>query len=89
MSKAQNLEQLARELVWTPGTPHPEHRVVAAEEEGHWIPAPGYRWADDPPVISNVQWCPGMKHPQLNLVAGAGEGDWEPAPGYTTGSGSP
>lgn len=76
-------QQSSRNLVWTPGAPHPQHHVVAAEQEGQWVPAPGYRWADDPPVISNVVWTPGLKHPTDNLVAGDAEGDWVPAPGYS------
>lgn len=72
-----------QKVVWTPGMAHPEYKVVAAEEEGHWIPIPGYKWADDPPVISNVQWSPGQKHPDTNLVAGQQEGSWDPAPGYS------
>ena len=64
------------------GTAHPKYKVVAAEEEGKWRPAPGYQWADDPPQIANVQWTPGLKHPDKNLVAGETEGDWVPAPGY-------
>jgi len=72
-----------QKVVWTPGMTHPEYKVVAAESEGHWIPIAGYKWADDPPVISNLVWNPGQKHPDKNLVAGREEGSWEPAPGYS------
>jgi hypothetical protein len=71
------------EPVWTPGLAHPHYKVVAAEQEGQWVPAPGYRWADDPPQISNLRWVPGLRHPQRNLVAGENEGEWVPAPGYS------
>ena len=76
-------ENVANDVVWTPGTTHPTYKVVAAEQEGHWVPLPGYRWADDPPVISNVVWSPGIKHPEKNLVSSEVEGEWEAAPGYT------
>jgi len=70
-------------VVWTPGKPHPQYNVVAADEEGMWVPAPGYVWADDPPEIEHVIWRPGIKHPTKNLVAGDDEGQWVPPPGYT------
>ena len=71
------------EVVWTPGTQHPQYKVVAAEEEGKWIPAAGYVWVDDPPQIENVVWHPGIKHPEKNLISGDEEGQWEPPPGYS------
>ncbi len=70
------------EVAWTPGMKHPTFNVVAAEEEGTWRPAPGYKWTDNPPRIERVSWTPGLKHPEKNLVAGEEEGSWVPAPGY-------
>lgn len=72
-----------KKLVWTPGLPHPTYKVIAAAQEGAWIPAPGYRWADDPPKIERVVWNPGQRHPTQPAVAGEKEGEWVPAPGYS------
>ena len=69
-------------IIWVPGTPHPNYKVVAAEEKDHWVPAPGYTWAGDKPSVDNVVWSPGTKHPKKNLIAGEREGDWGPPPGY-------
>ena len=76
-------DDVSDDVVWTPGSLHPKYKVIAAEQEGHWIPLPGYRWADDPPVISNVEWTPGTKHPEKNLVASETEGEWDVPSGYT------
>ena len=41
---------------WTPGLPHPEHpNIVAADKEKHWLPAPGYKWVNDPPVPGDMR----------------------------------
>ncbi len=71
------------EVVWTPGTAHPKFKAEAAQDEGKWIPLPGYVWVDDPPQIENVVWHPGIKHPDKNLISGDEEGQWEPPPGYS------
>ena len=75
-------DELDVSVAWTPGTRHPSYMVVAAETEGHWIPAPGYTWANDPPEFPSVVWNPGAKHPAKPFVAGETEGAWQPAPGY-------
>jgi len=80
---------MAENLVaWQSGVKHPKYNVVAADEEGKWIPAPGYMWLDDPPVISRVAWCPGKRHPEQNVVAAEEEGLWAPAPGYRWADGN-
>jgi hypothetical protein len=84
---------------WKPGTTYfhptnPNPNVIAANSEGNWYPAPGYKWSNTDsngnPVPGSlaVHWVPGsgfwylgaIKWP--NLVAGTTEGEWYPESGY-------
>jgi len=69
---------------WTPGKPHPEHRVLAGTEPGRWHPAAGYAWVSPEDRESmEVRWEPGLQHPRVpHVVATDVEGKWGAASGY-------
>lgn len=69
---------------WTPGTFHPNYsNVIASQKKDSWMPAPGYKWANDKNGDFSVKWTPGVKHIFFpNVIAGEKENVWNPAPGY-------
>lgn len=71
--------------LWAPYEEHPEHsNVLASEEEGNWVPAPGYTWVTNRQGDLRVVWVPGKEHSEhSNVFSSEEEGSWAPAPGYT------
>lgn len=91
--------QISLATKWSPGAPLPDTpNVIAAEEEGFWLPSPGYDWN----IASNttnfigmpfqekllsddltVHWVAGKTHPQyLHVTSTKTEGSWLADKGY-------
>lgn len=73
------------DVVWTPGTLHPDTpRVVASSSPDQWVPAPGYEWVEEKGVNDmRVTWKPGKVHSRFeHVLAAQNEGEWTPDAKY-------
>ncbi|WP_146132766.1 hypothetical protein [Hasllibacter halocynthiae] len=67
-----------KDIPWQPGGTHPSRsNVIASEQEGVCIPAPGYTWTGD--ESDEVAWSGGQLHPNGKLVSSFYENEWFPA----------
>ncbi|MEO1594398.1 MAG: PDZ domain-containing protein [Pseudomonadota bacterium] len=65
------------DVVWTEGTNYGRGRpnVVAAAQEGYWLPAAGYDWLERDQLT--VKWVPAKRHPtNSRLTSEDAEGYW-------------
>lgn len=73
------------QVVWVPGTRHPQQvGVIASDEPDQWKTSPGYEWAKSNGVNDmSAVWSPGKPHGGFeNVMAAEKPEEWTPAPGY-------
>ena len=74
-----------KQVVWMPGTEHPQHKnVIASNEPDQWRPGAGYDWAEASGVNDmRVVWTPGKRHPDHEHVMSVDKvGEWRPEKGW-------
>lgn len=75
---------------WVPGLPVKDYpHVITAEQEGYWIPQPGYYWLTKPTRDYKTVWTPGATYDSYQIMASTVEGYFIPSPGYMWTEGEP
>lgn len=66
---------------WQAGLEHPEFKAETTENEGDWVPLPGYALIDKLQGLNTI-WKVGLKHPDFMAWSDDVEGQWIPVTGY-------